>query len=435
MLNIGIAEEIITPARGLSLAGYFNKRPNRGFYDNVKVRAILFEQGGVVSGLVVLDLCSLGQELFDDILARIAAAGMNFGSNLIICANHTHTSIGKSSAISDEESAPTAEKAALAVARAFRNLAPGSIEFASIDKNPCAFVRRYWMKNGSVVTNPGKLNPDIVRPECDFDRKTNVIAFRQEGRIAARAVNLAQHGDTIGGDFVSADWMGRLERELQIAIGEDVMVMTPMNASGDINHFDVSTDRNQTCYAEAKRIGKEYSLVVLEAMKSLKPVEFDQITVKNSTFLYLSRTVTGEQLAEARKVLETVDAGTSHGGDLTSEGLSGGDPAVLRHFAQRTVDCAEKSVPSRVCRLTAVEFGKALALVSLPGEPFNGISRAIQQKSPFEHTVVIELAQSPAAYTPMPECFERGGYETMPGVNTSAVDNAPRMIAAALDNL
>jgi len=212
------------------------------------------------------------------------------------------------------------------------------------------------------------------------------------------------------------------------------MLMTPMNASGDINHFDVSTDRNQTCYAEAKRIGKEYSLVVLEALKQLQPVTFDKITVKNSTFQYMHRTVTPEQVAEARHTLDTL-ADTNTQGDLTSEGLSGGDPTVLRHFAKRIVDCAEKSDPFRICRTTAIEFGKELVLVSLPGEPFNGISRGIQEKSPFKHTVVVELAQSTAPYTPMPECFERGGYETMPGVNSSAVDNAPRMIEAALKNL
>jgi len=81
-----------------------------------------------------------------------------------------------------------------------------------------------------------------------------------------------------------------------------------------------------------------------------------------------------------------------------------------------------------------IEFGKELVFASLPGEPFNGISRAIQEKSPFKRTVVIALAQSQASYTPMPECFERGGYETKPGVNTSAIDNAPRMIQAVLDN-
>ena len=434
MLNIGIAEEIITPPRGITLAGYFNRRPNRGMYDDTKVRAVVFEKDGTVAGLVVLDVCTIGAELFSRILDGIAAEGLDFGKNLIVCANHTHTGTGQSSAIRDEAVEPTAAKTVSAVVRAWRNLAPGEIEFASVEKNPCAFVRRYWMKDGSVATNPGKLNPDIVGPESDFDRKVNVIAFKQEERIIALAVNLANHGDTIGGDLVSADWMGRLERELQIAIGEDVMVMTPMNASGDINHFDVSTARGQTSYAEAKRIGREYGQVVMEALKSLRPVVFDQIVVKNSDFRYYSRTVSAEKLAEARRILAETDSGAVHG-DLTSEGLVGGDPAVLRHFARRIVDCAEKSVSFRTCRLTAIEFDRELALISLPGEPFNGISRAIQAKSPFRYTVVIELAQSQAAYTPMPECFERGGYETMPGVDTSAEDNAPRMITAALENL
>lgn len=50
------------------------------------------------------------------------------------------------------------------------------------------------MKNGKVVTNPGKCNPDIVKPDGDYDRTISAVAVKQEGRIAAILVNLANHG-------------------------------------------------------------------------------------------------------------------------------------------------------------------------------------------------------------------------------------------------
>ena len=37
MLKIGYAQEIITPPAGVELAGYFNKRPNIGMYDDLYV--------------------------------------------------------------------------------------------------------------------------------------------------------------------------------------------------------------------------------------------------------------------------------------------------------------------------------------------------------------------------------------------------------------
>ena len=76
-----------------------------------------------------------------------------------------------------------------------------------------------------------------------------------------------------------------------------------------------------------------------------------------------------------------------------------------------------------------------MAFVSLPGEPFNGLARAIREKSKFKYTFVIELAQSVSGYVPMPECFARGGYEVQAGVDTVAVDAATKIIDAAIANM
>ena len=76
-----------------------------------------------------------------------------------------------------------------------------------------------------------------------------------------------------------------------------------------------------------------------------------------------------------------------------------------------------------------------MAFVSLPGEPFNGISRAIRAASPCKYTFVIELAQSHSGYVPMPECFEHGGYEVQPGIDTAAQNAATEIINAAVKNL
>ena len=52
MFKVGIAREIITPPRGLPLVGYFNPRPNQGVLDDLQVRVLLFEQDGLIGGLV-----------------------------------------------------------------------------------------------------------------------------------------------------------------------------------------------------------------------------------------------------------------------------------------------------------------------------------------------------------------------------------------------
>ena len=46
MFNIGYAQEIITPPTGVSLAGYFNKRPNEGMYDDLYVKVLVIDCNG-----------------------------------------------------------------------------------------------------------------------------------------------------------------------------------------------------------------------------------------------------------------------------------------------------------------------------------------------------------------------------------------------------
>ena len=45
MYKIGFAQEIITPPTGVGLAGYMNKRPNVGMYDDLYVKALIIQSG------------------------------------------------------------------------------------------------------------------------------------------------------------------------------------------------------------------------------------------------------------------------------------------------------------------------------------------------------------------------------------------------------
>ena len=185
---------------------------------------------------------------------------------------------------------------------------------------------------------------------------------------------------------------------------------------------------------EAVRIGRGYARIVLDKLYDLEKLPECEIVVKNGTVTIPHRQITEAELAEAKHTLATVPD-IKKEGDFESQDLANKVPAALRHFAQRTINCYEKSVPSHTCRLTAIEFGKELAFISLPGEPFNGISRAIREASPFKYNFIIELAQTKSGYVPMPECFERGGYEVQPNVDSCAPNAATEIIKAAIENL
>ena len=438
MFKIGYAQEIITPPTGVGLAGYFNKRPNQGMYDDLYVKVVLIESNGKQFGFMTFDLCNIAAALFQELDKRIVAKfGKELHDSLIISATHTHTGSefrSRDGQPLDERTQyafnQTADAAIRALERAQMNLLPGELEVGSVYNNPYGFVRRYWMKNGTIVTNPGWGNPDIDKPECDFDRTINILAVKQGGRIAALICNIGNHGDTIGGDLVSADWYGRFTQEIQHALKFSLPVLVVDDASGDINHFDFHQKINQTSYNEATRIGRGYAAIVLDALDKLEPVTDETVTVRNGPVTIPHRKLTPEELAEAKHILATVPD-IKKEGDFESQDLANKVPAALRYFAQRAIECHEKSTPSHDGRLTVIELGKQIAFVSLPGEPFNGISRAIRAKSPCKYTFVITLAQSVSGYVPMPECFVRGGYEVQAAVNSSAQNAATEIIKAS----
>ena len=438
MFKIGYAQEIITPPTGVGLAGYFNKRPNQGMYDDLYVKVVLIESNGKQFGFMTFDLCSIAPQLFKELDSRIVEKfGKELHDALIISATHTHTGPefrSKDGKPLDERAQyalnHTVDAAIRALERAQMNLLPGELEVGAVYNNPYGFVRRYWMKNGTIVTNPGWGNPDIDKPECDFDRTINILAVKQGGRIAALICNIGNHGDTIGGDIVSADWYGRFTQEIQHALKFSLPVLVVDDASGDINHFDFHQKINQTSYNEATRIGRGYAAIVLDALNKLEPVTDETVTIRNGSVTIPHRKLTPEELAEAKHILATVPD-IKKEGDFESQDLANKVPAALRYFAQRAIDCHEKSTPSHDGRLTVIELGRQIAFASLPGEPFNGISQAIRAKSPCKYTFVIELAQSVSGYVPMPECFARGGYEVQPGINTSAQNAADEIIKAS----
>ena len=78
-------------------------------------------------------------------------------------------------------------------------------------------------------------------------------------------------------------------------------------------------------------------------------------------------------------------------------------------------------------------FGREVALVALPGEVFVDLGLAIKRASPFETTLVVELAHDAPGYVPTRKAFTEGSYETVnsriePGGGELLVETAVRLL-------
>lgn len=130
---------------------------------------MLFRSGGSPAGIVSYDLCKVPTAMLPALKRRMDRRSLRFAHRLIHTATHTHTGPVVASLFGQrpdrEYIRELGEKVFLSIVRAHRDIRPAQFLFGSIERNPFAFNRRYFMRDGSVVTNPGKGNPDIVGPE------------------------------------------------------------------------------------------------------------------------------------------------------------------------------------------------------------------------------------------------------------------------------
>lgn len=438
MLQVGISRQIITPELGVSLAGYFNPRPNTGVLDDIHVKVVLFKKDSVVSGLLSFELVYANLRLVDNVKNKLKAKGYDFTDNLIIAGTHTHTGPDlrpEKGGLNDKQFDNMEDKAVCAVEEAYANLQDATIESAKVNNNPCAFNRRYWMKDGTVSTNPGKLNPNIDRPEGPVDDEISVLAIKQNGRLAGLISNICNHNDTVSGNLVSAEWPGRLEKTVRTALGYDVPVLTLVGCSGNINHFDVSNNNDQTCYAETCRIGKIYGEIVLGLLDVLEPVEVDKIQVDSSDFVIPYQVISDERVMEAKATIERI-GNVSTDEDMTSEGIAAGSGPVAKMFAEQLVAFKEKcSGKSRTFKLVNIKMGKDLMFLSAPGEPFTEAGLHVKEKSPFKYNFITAYGNGTCGYMCMPECYERGGYEILPVAGGGPKEDTITRLMSAWDEL
>ena len=159
-----------------------------------------------------------------------------------------------------------------------RRLTPARISYATENEPNISFIRRFWMKDGTVGWNPGKLNPNIIRPIGAIDPQVNVVYAETRPKPPAqkptcldatlRPSTFAMHLDTTGGMLISADFPATLARRLADYKGPEMLTVFANGSCGNINHIDVSRPIAQTSPEEAKRLGPILAADVLKAYRN-----------------------------------------------------------------------------------------------------------------------------------------------------------------------
>jgi neutral ceramidase len=428
-LRVGAAEVVISPPVGTPMAGYYATRLSTGVHDDLHAKAIVIASGEQRVALVACDLVGIPPAVVEEARALIQTATGIPAGNVMISATHSHTgplipdggaraaSYGAELPIAKryraELPAKIAESARLAAAR----LAPGRAAFGKGREDSVSFNRRFFLKDGTVGWNPGKLNPNIVRPAGPIDPELPVVLFESTaGSAVGTYVNFALHQDTVGGLEVSSDFAYTLSQILGRVKGSGMLTLFAQGASGNINHIDVSTKEPQKGHGEAARIGM---ILAGEVVKT-----YARLTAVADTGLRVTRRTVSLDPAK----LEAGDEERAHG---IARQLDAGTTVKFLDtvFACKALDTAARAGRPLDAEVQAIALGNQVAWVALPGEIFTELGAAIKRASPFPLTIVVELAHGPVTYFPNSDAFPQGNYEVV--TSRAARGSGERLAEAA----
>jgi len=430
-LQVGLAEIDMTPPVGYRMDGYFYERLNTGQRDPLKAKALVFQQGATRAALVVCDLLGMPLSMSSEVRAVAAKRTGIPAANIAITATHTHTGplfAGERARVFSEQAAakfgtdPLAavkypetlrDKLVDVIVAANARLSPAAMELVRTEEDRLSFNRRFHLKDGTVRFNPGVQNPDIVRAAGPIDPDLPFVLFTQDKKPIGSLSVFAMHLDTVGGMEYSADYPGHLAAELRREFGDEFISVFGTGTCGDINHIDVSGRRRYS----ARLIGQQLAVDVLSA-RSRVPLDHPALRVASARLSLPLRAVSADQAAAAKANMPKV--GTN---DL---------PFLAQVETVTTLDLLKRG-PKLDTEVQVVRLHPDVAIVLLPGEVFADLGLTIKRRSPFRHTLVIELSNDNPAYIPTEKAFKEGSYETVnsriaPGGGERLVETAIQLL-------
>ena len=402
MLLCGLYEIDITPPLGLSIPGQLHDKKSTGILDNLYAKSLVIDNGVIVAAILSLDICAITHTQVSEIRKRIHQLSGIEEKNILVAATHTHT--GGPCELWPRLYKPDTDylnliiaKGADCVVMAYQNRKIARIGFGKGSEQRISFHRRYRMKNGTVRTNPGVGNSDIVEPDGPIDSDVTVMRIDDTGGSPMGVItNFACHLDCVGGTQLSGDYPGELSGSIKHELGNSVVSLFLTGGCGNINHINFLA-QSPIKRHHWKRMGALLAEDVLQIRSQI--VTADEIVLETQTdnIQMLRRMPSESERTFMQKTLA-----------LPKDDLSETDwwsaMQIFLISAEKTWDA-----PVEI-ELQVMRFGE-LAVVAIPFELFVEYSLAIKQHSWFPYNIVSTLTNGLFGYVPTPSALAAGGYE------------------------
>ncbi len=418
-LQAGFSRVNVTPSMGVAINGYFKPRYVEGVLDDLEINALALACGDTKILMMSMDCMSLLTSDVNAFAESIVEATGLPKEAIVIHATHTHTA-GTVNADSEDKLVReytefVGKRFVDAAVFAIADLKPAKMGWAVGRAPNIAFVRRFRMKDGSVRTNPGVGNPDILHPIGDVDERVNVLRFDREGAETIVLANQGNHPDTVGGSKISADWPGFFRRRAEKAL-DNVKAIFFNGAEGDVNHVNVNAkhgdyndmfndfDDVSRGYGHARHMGNVMAGAVLQVYDKVNYVDVDSLRFVQKVIDLPSNMPKPEDMPLAHKYNDLHKAGRDEeipfkAMELTTVVAEAGRMVALEH--------GPESFP---LKLSALAIGN-VSLLGIPGEPFNGVGVGLKEAEGWDMVIPCCNTNGREGYFPMQDAYDEGGYE------------------------
>lgn len=428
--KLGAAKTGMTPPKGSIIGDSYGIRVSEGVHDELYIKTLVFEQAGKRVAFITLDVISLPHLLVMKSRALIHKQTGIAVNNIILNATHLHAGpqmnplfwdvVGGSAKLKSQEFAHKLPELILeSVKSAISKIQPVHVSIGNVQETSISFNRRFLMKDGTFKTNPGKLNPNIVRPAGPIDPSLSMVYFESlDKKPVAILVNFALHVAVVGGNNFSSDFPGVMSNLIGKVKGEEVVTVFTNGTSGNINHIDVSNSNQLSGFDESERIGTILADRVLNALNSLRPIPITSLKATiQAVNLPVFKVVEKLEMIWAKDVISKFGKPKGSGfADVVSAWrildlvkYQGG--LDTRHNSTTTVPLTDDG-SALESEVSVIAFGDQMALVGFPGDAFVELGLGIKLNSPFPFTIVSEQSgNGTISYMPNKKAFPEGQYE------------------------
>ena len=406
MLKAGFSRVDVTPPLGSYVSGYFHERYAQGVLDPLELNALACNDGENTVLLIVADFIGVDKTYCDIIREKIAARVEIPEDHIMLSSLHQHTSVcvgvGDKYTRNDVFYMESLYRKYCDVAQmAIDDMKAATAEISAGDTaEPIAFIRKYLMKDGSIIGHPHKRQDEIVKRLEDGDNTVRLLRFKREGAKDIALVNFCTHPDVVSGEYFSADWPGFVRRFVEHDL-EDVSCLLLNGVQGDSNHCDyLKYPEMIKGYAHSEYMGRMIADTVLRLWENGKAMQDTKVGAQIGIVSLPTRTDGMEDYEACKKMLDELNNGTCK---TIPSGAERGRAGRIVRMQQAPLF---QKLP-----VTVMKVGD-LFIVGFGGEPFTDYAREVRRACPDREFFTACCANGYEGYLPSREDFTRVTYES-----------------------